>query len=219
MAKNPAAKTNFYIDGFNLYYRLLESNPRLKWLNLHRWCHLLLPKATINRIRYFTALVDARPDDLDQPNRQQIYWRALSTLPTVSIHLGQFKTRTKRVRVAKPPPLTILARISEEKGSDVNLATMLLVDAFKGDFEQAVVISDDSDLKLPIQMVIQELGLTVGVLNPQQKPAQPNLPRASQLQSVASFYRVLRLGPLMGSQFPKTLTDTIGTITKPPTWV
>lgn len=219
MAQSPAPKTNFYIDGFNLYYRLLESNPGLKWLNLHRWCHLLLPKATINRIRYFTALVDARPDDPDQPNRQQIYWRALSTLPTVTIHLGQFKTRTKRVWVAKPPPQTILARVSEEKGSDVNLATMLLVDAFKGDFEQAVVISDDSDLKLPIQMVIQELGLPVGVLNPQQKPAQPNQPRASQLQSVASFYRVLRLGPLKGSQFPKKLTDTIGTITKPPTWV
>src|SRR5438309_1793209 len=108
-------RTNVYIDGFNLYYRLLEPNPALKWLDLERWCRLLLPRATLSRIRYFTALVDARPNDPGQPVRQQVYWRALATLPTVTIHLGQFRTRTKRVRLANPPPNTALARISEEK--------------------------------------------------------------------------------------------------------
>jgi hypothetical protein len=34
---------------------------------------------------------------------------------------------------------------TEEKGSDVNLATYLLLDAFKQDCEAAVVISNDSD--------------------------------------------------------------------------
>jgi len=29
-------KTNVYIDGFNLYYRLLKPNPSLKWLDLDR---------------------------------------------------------------------------------------------------------------------------------------------------------------------------------------
>ena len=34
---------------------------------------------------------------------------------------------------------------TEEKGSDVNLSTYLLLGAFEGDYEQAVVISNDSD--------------------------------------------------------------------------
>jgi hypothetical protein len=211
-------RTNFYIDGFNLYYRLLEPNPALKWLDLDRWCRLLMPKVVVHRIRYFTALVDARPNDPDQPNRQQIYWRALATLPSVTIHLGRFKTRTKRVWLAHPPPNTTLARISEEKGSDVNLATLLVADAFREDFDQAVVISDDSDLMLPIEIVVNELGRPVGVLNPQQKPLDPKHPRASELQAVASFYRVLRLGPIQGSQFPDELTDAVGTFNRPPSW-
>ncbi len=210
--------TNFYIDGFNLYYRVMKDNPALKWLNFDAWCRRLMPSADIQRIRYFTALVDARPDDPDQPNRQQIFWRALATTPTVSIHLGRFKTRTKRVRLAHPPPNTVLARISEEKGSDVNLATLLLADAFREDFDQAVVISDDSDLKLPIQIVANELGRPVGVLNPQQHPKDPKRPRASELQSVASFYRVLRLGPIRGSQFPDELNDDVGAFRRPPSW-
>ena len=40
----------------------------------------------------------------------------------------------------------------EEKGSDVNVATHLLVDIFGGAVDAAVVISNDSDLKLPIDI-------------------------------------------------------------------
>lgn len=40
----------------------------------------------------------------------------------------------------------------EEKGSDVNLATHLLADVFRGDIDGAVVVSNDSDLKLPVKL-------------------------------------------------------------------
>ena len=51
---------------------------------------------------------------------------------------------------ATPPaggPSTVRVLKSEEKGSDVNLATTLLVDAFDDDFEQAVVapVSDSNE--------------------------------------------------------------------------
>ena len=60
---------------------------------------------------------------------------------------------------------------TEEKGSDVNLATHLLYDGFKNDYEVAVVVSNDSDLLEPVR-VARSLGLTVGVLNPQKnRPA------------------------------------------------
>lgn len=74
-------RTNVYVDGFNLYYGCLMSTP-YRWLNLAELCRLALPRNTINRIRYFTALVKARPDDPQKPVRQQTYIRALQTIPT-----------------------------------------------------------------------------------------------------------------------------------------
>lgn len=55
---------------------------------------------------------------------------------------------------------------TEEKGSGVNLASFLLLDAFQGDREVAVEISNDSDLKLPIEVARNELEIEVGIINP-----------------------------------------------------
>jgi hypothetical protein len=40
---------------------------------------------------------------------------------------------------------------TEEKGSDVNLATRLILDGLDGLWEEAIVISNDSDLESPIR--------------------------------------------------------------------
>lgn len=55
-------KTNVYVDAFNLYYGCVKGTP-YKWLDLAKLCGLLLPGDTVNRIRYFTARVQARPGD------------------------------------------------------------------------------------------------------------------------------------------------------------
>jgi hypothetical protein len=55
-----------YVDAFNLYYGCLKSTP-YRWLDLAKLCQLLLPKDTIQAIKYFTALVSARPHDPQQP--------------------------------------------------------------------------------------------------------------------------------------------------------
>jgi hypothetical protein len=161
--------TNIYIDGFNLYYGALRNTP-YRWLNPETLCQLLLPKNTLGKIKYFTALVSARPSDPDQPVRQQLYLRALATLhPLVSIHLGHFLTHAVKMPLAVTPgqPQTYVKVIkTEEKGSDVNLATHLLHDAHLGRFDIAVVISNDSDLLEPIKIVRNELHKQVGILNP-----------------------------------------------------
>jgi hypothetical protein len=46
---------------------------------------------------------------------------------------------------------------TEEKGSDVNIAAHLVNDAHKGRFEAAVLITNDSDLLTPMQIVRREL--------------------------------------------------------------
>lgn len=85
------------------------------------------------------------------------------------------------------------------------------LDAFQGDYETAVVVSNDSDLKEPISVVRQTFGLQVGVLNPHKNTSHA-------LRQVASFYRRIRTGALSVSQFPTTLADQHGTITKPASW-
>ena len=100
---------------------------------------------------------------------------------------------------------------SEEKGSDVNLATHLLTDAFDNAFECAVVVSGDSDLRAPIRIVLDRFHKTVGVLNPQQKPCKA-------LQSTARFYKHIRESALASSQFPPVLKDAQGSFHKPSSW-
>lgn len=53
------------------------------------------------------------------------------------------------------------------KGSDTNLALHLLSDRYKNVYDVAVIISNDSDLPLPIQFIRKELGKRIGLLNPQ----------------------------------------------------
>lgn len=174
--------THVYIDGFNLYYGLLKSRPN-KWLDLEKFCDQLLPKNTVRKIYYFTAKVDARPHDPDQPTRQLAYLQALATLPRVEIHLGTFMTQVvsqvvvdtdpatgRPLRVAGTPviktapggaPVKAYVLKSEEKGSDVNLAACLLRDAYRKACTCAVIISNDSDLITPIAMAKADCGLKI----------------------------------------------------------
>jgi uncharacterized LabA/DUF88 family protein len=55
---------------------------------------------------------------------------------------------------------------TKEKGSDVNLATFLLLDAFRHESDIAVIVSNDSDLEQPIRALIEELNVRVGLVNP-----------------------------------------------------
>jgi uncharacterized LabA/DUF88 family protein len=226
MASTPALRTNVYIDGFNLYYGCLRNTP-YKWLNLEALCRIMLPNDQIQRIKYFTAHVSARPYDPTQPARQQVYLRALHTLPKVTIILGQYSEHAVYMPLLAPigtprqlPPSTQIAQRppmvwvlkSEEKGSDVNLATQLLMDACRRDFDIAVVVSNDSDLVEPIKLIQSEYGLPVGVLNPQQQHPSVVLARH------AAFIKNIRSRALGNSQFPTTLSDNHGSFHKPPTW-
>ena len=82
-------RTNVYVDGFNLYYGCLKGTS-YRWLNLDTLCRLLLPPNQIRRIHYYTARITPRANDPTGPVRQNIYLRALGTLPTVQITYGTF---------------------------------------------------------------------------------------------------------------------------------
>ena len=167
--------TNVYIDGFNLYYRALKDTP-FRWLDLRKLAETLFPQDEIHKVSYFTARLDARPGNPSQRQRQQAYLRALATLPGYEAHFGVFRTGVRRRPLANPipgRPTHVLVTDTEEKGSDVNLATRLLVDGFNGDYEQAVVMSNDADFAGAMRYIRDGLGLRVVLVNPDASEHQP----------------------------------------------
>ena len=214
---NTMALTNIYIDGFNLYYRAVRGTP-YKWLDPFNLCTRILPAHEIGQIKFFTALVQPKPYDPAAQLRQRAYIRALETLPNLTVHYGVFRTHRKWAMPTHPiPGVTGPIEVwnTEEKGTDVNLAAHLLLDGFRERYEQAVVISNDSDLALAIRMVRDDLGFPVGVVNPN-TAAKAVTPR--ELTAAATFTRRLRVNALAGSQFPDQLRDDKGIITKPAAW-
>ena len=203
-----------YVDGFNLYYGAVKGT-LFKWLDISKMVQLLLPKNQVLKIKYFTALVNARPQDPDQPLRQQIYIRALRTIPNLEIIRGHFLSHTVWMALANPIPgqnpyVEVIK--TEEKGSDVNIATHLLYDGVKNAYGVAILISNDSDLVEPIKIVRNELHKAVIILN-------PNLLYPSQeLKKSATFVKDIRQGVLTVSQFPSPMKDQNGTFYKPPSW-
>ena|SRR5438132_984948 len=91
------------------------------------------------------------------------------------------------------------------------LAVQLVHDAHLHRFEQAIIVSGDSDLRMPLELAIKEINVPVGVLNPQKHPCVA-------LQQHAKFYRHIRRSALAASQFPEMLADSQGTFHKPLSW-
>ena len=140
----------------------------------------------------------------------------LSVAGTQTLPVGRYgprkRTKTKRSKINRPLPDAVVAEIHtmEEEGSDVNLAAHLLNDAWKGLFDVAVVISNDTDLVTPIRMVTAEQKRTVYVVCPMRWRIAP------KLEEVATYVRHLRPAMLKASQFPDVIPGTM--ISKPATW-
>ncbi|NWG25014.1 MAG: NYN domain-containing protein [Pseudorhodoplanes sp.] len=207
-------RTHVYVDGFNLYYGALRKTP-FKWLDLEKLCNTVLKATPITAIKYFTARVAARANDPDQSVRQEVYLRALATNPKIEIYFGHFLSHSVRMPICDGQGncngqyATVLK--TEEKGSDVNLAAHMLLDAHYNRFDQAIVVSNDSDLLTPIRFVRREFGKRVGVLNPHRRQSQV-------LLREADFVRPIREGALKVSQFPERMSDKVGNFSRPFRW-
>jgi len=111
-----------------------------------------------------------------------------------------------------PGPQLVKVVKCEEKGSDVNLATHLVRDAFRNAFDVAVVVTNDSDLVEPIRVVVSEVRKRVGLLVPVDSPTK-------SLIDVASFHLHIRNAHLARSQFPDLVPRHNGPpLSRPDAW-
>jgi hypothetical protein len=203
-------RTNVYVDGFNFYYGLVKRRPADKWVDFVSLSNaLLLRGQVLGRIRYFTAPAKSFVPNPEQAIRQQTYFDALETLPELSIHKGKFHHTKKRRPLDRDLNEMVWIHDMEEKGSDVNLATHLLLDAMAGDMQGALVITDDTDQIEPLRRVKSDLGIQVVVASPRQRRELSMIVRASA-------YRPIWPNWLKDHQLPDRIEGPDGTVIERP---
>lgn len=222
----------FYIDGFNFYYLRMKWHPPYKWLNVKALADRISgDKVEIARVNYYTANVSGKVDH-GAPNRQQAYFRALNSVPEVSIHKGQFLSSEKWSVVVHPArakpdgyvwntpePELVYVKKTEEKGSDVNLASHLLRDAFTDQFDIAYVLTNDTDLVEPIRIVTVEIGKEVCIVAPCRQRGRIPIPSPS-LERVSTSKLYIDDADLAACQFPDVIQKAgKPPIRKPASWV
>jgi hypothetical protein len=151
--------------------------------------------------------------------------RALGTKPLVKIHYGRFLTSQKWSGLAPPvpsfrpnpaskhivpPPVVAWVWKTEEKGSDVNLGAHLVRDAFLKSFDEAAILTNDTDLCEPMRIVKDEVGLPITLLAPVPAPHASLVGVSSHVRHVQPY-----IGPC---QFPSPITWHGKPIVKPADW-
>ena len=210
------SNTFIYIDGFNLYYRLKDTP--YKWLNLQKLSEFYLNRKQhkIITIKYFTALVKGTLEDRLNITRQHIYLRALKTLPNLEIVFGQFKKRQvtglkcyyENGQYIEGTELITISKW-EEKESDVNIATHIVADSPQ--YDCAILVSNDTDLKTPLKYVKENFKKSVGIISPRRNIH-------IELRDASSFQKRISNKVLEQCQFPERMRDAKGEFFCPPKW-
>ena len=136
--------------------------------------------------------------------------------PSVSIHQGSFLTQPKMrplVYASPEGPTHVEIWNTEEKGSDVNLATYLIHDAWRDLFDVALVFSQDTDLIEPVRIVRDEIRKPIGIVVLDGKAP-------GKLCSFGTFVRHITPTRPAAAQFPDQLSvGTRGkTVRRPLEW-
>lgn len=135
-----------YIDGFNLYFGMREAGfDNCRWLNVKKLVESLLqPNQVLVDVKYFTSRVSNSPD---KQKRQSTYLDALESLK-IKIYYGNYQDGATECNRCGH-----IWRTAKEKMTDVNIATKIIADAFRDEYDMAMLISGDSDLTPPIKEV------------------------------------------------------------------
>lgn len=192
-----------YIDGFNLYFGMKEAGlTYLKWLNLWKLSeNILKGNQDLIGVKYFTSRVS---NDPDKQKRQTLYIEALET-ENVKIFYGHYQRDAMECHKCG----NIWAHYNE-KMTDVNIATQIIIDAFKDVYDMAMLISGDSDLVPPIR-AINEIFKNKRVF-----VAFPPKRHNNSVNLVAKGSMIIGRKKLADSQFDNEVTKKEGYIIKKP---
>lgn len=196
-----------YIDGFNLYFGIMDARlGKSRWLDVQALAqHLLKNNQKLVGTKYFTAEISGPPD---KHIRQQTYLDALRTMegPNFGIFYGRYQNEQVTCRNCGA---TYTA--AREKMTDVNIAAEMLKDAFQNNFDTALLISGDADLVAPINIIKQSFH------NKRIIVALPPKRHSAHLQAAAHGWFSISAANLRQSQLPVQVQRADGFILKRPT--
>ncbi|WP_120004855.1 NYN domain-containing protein [Nesterenkonia muleiensis] len=195
---------------------------------------------TLETITYCTARVSGASNPVGQ-REQDVYLRALQRSDSVTqISYGNYVARVATAPLAtagrngkpvisKPqwplmvqdgaeqdvPDARFMASVArrEEKGSDVNVASHLLIDILTGTIDAAVVISNDSDLAYPVTFARDRV--PIGLVNPTKGYRAGKLAGEHTDGVGDHWWYQMQPSDWYDHQFPPTIAPRI---TKPPEW-
>jgi hypothetical protein len=195
--------------------------------------------AHVERVVYCTARIDGASNATGH-EEQDVYLKALLAGNAVDlIEYGHYVSRVKKAPLATPDrkgrpvlaqsawPVMVQDRdgapvrdarfmvsyaYREEKGSDVNVASHLLLDVLQGSIDAAIVISNDSDLRFPIQQA--RTRVPVGTVNPSPSWLAGDLKGQATDGVGRHWWLQLKAEDLRSHQLP----DPCGRYTKPGPW-
>lgn len=232
-------RSAFFFDGFNLYHAINRRYPNYKWLDLRKLSSVLISSQNedMQNVKYFTAFCTWNPAAVQ---RHEVYIQALKNAG-VDVHFGKFKPRDKKcfvnincnpknnaIQVCSRPISIELTpnfisgfsfsrqfqyRTHEEKQTDVNIAVQVTIGAHDNLFDNAYIVSADSDLASTISLLKNKF--------PEKDFVSVFPPRtySSELQSEATRTIKLKEKHLSTCQFPNSITLSDGkVITIPETW-
>jgi len=196
--------------------------------------------ATVERIVYCTARIDQALSPVGY-QEQDAYLRALIASKSVShVEMGYHVARVKHVPLAVKGPgsrgLPVLVKPAwplvvhtaddapidsyfmvsvmsrDEKGSDVNVGSYLLIDTLEGRIDAALVISNDSDLRFPLDAARERI--PVALVNPSRRQIAGALRGKSTVGAGGHWWCQLTEADLRACQLP----DSVDGVTKPSPW-
>lgn len=195
-----------YIDGFNLYHAIHNlRRDDLKWIDLRQLmeCFIDPQNQEIVAIYYFSAIAEWLPE----PAKRHKLFIDAQKLVGVTPILGSFKEKERSCKKCGAS-----WKGHEEKQSDVNIAVWMVQEAFKDNYDEAFLVSQDSDIA-PALRLIRELpkARRIKVIAP------PRLRHSKELAQYAHKTPTIKMIHLERSRLPEYVRGEAGqiTITRP----
>lgn len=133
-----------FIDGSNFYYATKRSFSKTK-VDFEKFCNFLSNNCDLIEIKYYNSPLNMEDDEYAY-KKQQKFFDYLSDVPLMSIYFGRLEKRPDGKKA--------------EKGVDVKLAVDLVVNAYKDNYDIAILVSNDADF-IPAIEEIKSLGKPV----------------------------------------------------------
>jgi uncharacterized LabA/DUF88 family protein len=227
-------RTIIYVDGYNLYYSRLKGTP-YKWLDIvalfrDRILRPQDPNAEVVSIKYFTAPVKANYARHGEASThaQTQYHRALEARePSLVKIIKGFHifapTFLPAYHEGVPPSKENVAPVwmIEEKQTDVNIALHAYRDAIRGEVDQLVICSNDSDMEPALCMIRDDApAIRIGLVMPlREDSATPGKVPNKRLTPLTHWVRrYIRDEELAQSQLPQNVQTKKRPASKPDHW-